>query len=504
MLRVRNVCFSLMNWETEMNLLWNLIVVLSVFLVFAVALAYLKQFFCDYPWRKRARLCYKQTKRWWKKDRDTWLKDVAIPKIKNVRIFIGQHWKPIKIIASAILLFLILILWVRLPENVFLALLLLTVVLRVIVWFRTQFFCDFPRYLKKRRDERKEKSENSETPSLVLKSQYEFLSKVVVPSGGVLAAVIVLRLALGQYTAQTENLEAQKIIAERQFTAELFKNAIDQLGSEQQPVVLGGVHALHHLAVNNPKDYSQPVFEILCSFIREKTAKTEYKEQFSPMTDSSGETQATSLIVIQTIVDKLFREEEARKFYQVYRANLSGASLQKVDFTNASLRKADLQKADLQGVNLIDAKLHEANLQNANLQEVKLFNATLQGADLQKANLQGAKLFNANLQGVDLRDANLHGAVLTNVNLHGAELSGADLRGVQCNSMNNRETISDAIKDKTPLKTDLSGITLYDDKGNALDLDEDGKKAWFRERGANVDDLGADKVQELFKDFKWE
>jgi len=98
----------------------------------------------------------------------------------------------------------------------------------------------------------------------------------------------------------------------------------------------------------------------------------------------------------------------------------------------------------------------------------------------------------------------LHGAVLTNVNLHGAELSGADLRGVQCNSMNNRETISDAIKDKTPLKTDLSGITLYDDKGNALDLDEDGKKAWFRERGANVDDLGADKVQELFKDFKWE
>jgi len=67
-----------------------------------------------------------------------------------------------------------------------------------------------------------------------------------------------------------------------------------------------------------------------------------------------------------------------------------------------------------------------------------------------------------------------------------------------------RETIQDAIKNQVGLKTDLSYITLYDDEGNKLDLDEDGKKAWFRKKGANVDDLSAEEVQELFKDWKRE
>ena len=59
------------------------------------------------------------------------------------------------------------------------------------------------------------------------------------------------------------------------------------------------------------------------------------------------------------------------------------------------------------------------------------------------------------------------------------------------------------MKNRTVLKTYLFGITLYDDDGK--ELDEDGKKAWFREREANVDDLPAEEVRELFKGFKdWE
>jgi len=55
-------------------------------------------------------------------------------------------------------------------------------------------------------------------------------------------------------------LQPQENIAKRQSTAEHFKNAIDHLGSEQQPVVLGGVHALHNLAVYDSDGYSQQVF----------------------------------------------------------------------------------------------------------------------------------------------------------------------------------------------------------------------------------------------------
>jgi len=124
----------------------------------------------------------------------------------------------------------------------------------------------------------------------------------------------------------------------------------------------------------------------------------------------------------------------------------------------------------------------------------------LQGAELWGANLQGARLYYADLQRADLTDAKLQGADLTDANLQGAVLRGADLRGVQCNDKYLRDTIKEAIENKTDLETDLSRITLYDDDGNALDLDEDGKKDWFRERGANVDDLTADEVQALFKD----
>ena len=79
-----------------------------------------------------------------------------------------------------------------------------------------------------------------------------------------------LEIQRGQLHDQTENTK-------KQIAAEQFKNAIEHLGSQEQPVVLGGVHALHNLAMNFPEQYSQPVFEVLCSFIREATADPDYK-----------------------------------------------------------------------------------------------------------------------------------------------------------------------------------------------------------------------------------
>jgi len=287
-----------------------------------------------------------------------WLKNATIflfDLIIMIGVFMGRLWRPITIIAVAFIFIaflavLTLILWDRLPRSVFFALLLVTVILGVIILFKKQIFGDFPSYLNK--------------------CWSKCDKKQVV---NIIAAIIVLIPIWWQFSSQTNILDAQKVIAKNQFAADLFKNAIDQLGSEQQPIVLGGVHSLHHLAMNNEKDYSQPVFEILCSFIREKTAKLEYKEQFLATSDSSGETQATSLIVIQTIVDKLFREEDARKYYEEYKANLSGSFLPEVNLTYAKLQKADLREANLQGANLFAANLQQAELNRANLQGANLF-----------------------------------------------------------------------------------------------------------------------------------
>ena len=350
------------------------------------------------------------------------------------------------------------------------------------------------------------------------------------------ATLYQFRIVSNQLREQTkqvrEQFNQQTESTKKQIAAEQFKNAIDHLGSKEQAVVLGGVHALHHLAMNFPEQYSQSVFEVLCSFIREETRKPEYQENVlaeiassdkkeypsdekpdaKPTVSMNPPKQATSLIVIQTIVDKLFRDKNPdesvyrdHKTKQYYRADLTGGFLQKVNLSNANLQRADLREANMQWVDLSEANLQGAKLVGANMQGAKLNAAILQGADLGRANLQGASLQFAHLQGAGLNAANLQGAWLLNANLQGDKLVGADFRGIH-SDWGYREIIEKAVKNNTDLKPDLSKITLYDDDGSELDLDEDGKKAWFIEKSRRddvVDDLPAKEVQELFEDFNW-
>jgi len=66
-------------------------------------------------------------------------------------------------------------------------------------------------------------------------------------------------------------------------------------------------------------------------------------------------------------------------------ANLSGASLYRVNLGGIYLQDANLFQADLRGANLSDANLQDANLSKANLNYTNLFEAILDGADLENA-----------------------------------------------------------------------------------------------------------------------
>jgi len=361
-------------------------------------------------------------------------------------------------------------------------------------------------------------------------ARYKKIStKEIVSMGGIVLTLITVWALHNQLSSQASN-------ARKQISAEQFKNAIEHLGSEKPTIVLGGVHALHNLAVSFPEEYSQAVFEVLCSFIREETANPEYKKKFPSTTDAADEkpailpsNQATSPIVIQTVIDKLFRDEKFEG-YREYKANLSGAFLRGMDFSKASLQKANLANAYLQRVNLSSANLQEANLHTANMQRVNLISANLQEANLHAANLQGAFLSEANFSRADLSDAKLETDFSHNVNFQGANFNAVDLqkiffyntnfqganlwsvklrrsriRGVNFRGVQDhilwrwpRDFVRDAIKNGTGLKTNLSGITLYDDEGKELKLDDEEKKKLFRANGANVDDLSAAEVQEIF------
>ena len=438
----------------------------------------------------------------------TWLKETVFPQIrlgyKTFVAFIRRHWKPL-VISGAILIAVAL--FVNLITN-------------TLPWVEQEQ--EGPRW----------------TP------WGEVISKIVTPFLAFIITLLGLYRIFKQFQIQVNQVKDQAENSRKQIAAEQFKNAIDHLGDEKHAIVLGGVHALHNLARNYPKEYSQQVFEVLCSFVREETTKPEYQRKVLEAIDSYDKKQAAlqasslptqtnqtvqgaSLIVIQTIVDKLFRDEKSREFYQMYDINLSGAFLRGVNFYYAHLQKkaglSDLEKADLQGVvlacaNLQGAWLHctnlrGANLGGANLQKAWLSCANLQGAKLmgetnlqeaflKQTKLQGARLLGTDLRETDLEDAKFQGASFRHVRLQKNVLLGTDFRGIHSSDEEILLILDNAIKSGTGLKTDLSGITLYDDEGNKLILTEEQKKEWLHKRGAKVDDLSTDETQEFFKELK--
>jgi hypothetical protein len=88
-------------------------------------------------------------------------------------------------------------------------------------------------------------------------------------------------------------------------------------------------------------------------------------------------------------------------------ADLTGAVLDGMDLTQASLTGVHAQRASFQHVSLIQADLTGADLRGAVFVHADLGQATLVGADLRNANLTWAGLIQANLNDADLRGASL-------------------------------------------------------------------------------------------------
>ncbi len=117
-------------------------------------------------------------------------------------------------------------------------------------------------------------------------------------------------------------------------------------------------------------------------------------------------------------------------------ANLKGANLSSADLSRATLCGADLTEANLRDANLSKASLDivydrdgdfETSLRNANMYKTNLSGASLVKADLSNANLMDADLTGADLTNADMYNADLIRSNLTNADLTGANLSLTDL-----------------------------------------------------------------------------
>lgn len=258
--------------------------------------------------------------------------------------------------------------------------------------------------------------------------------KTIITALGLIATFIAgVGLFLNYWSSEKNTqLTQERLVTER------FSKAIDQLGSSNDVVILGGIYSLERIAKDSPKDQTT-VMEILSSFVRKNSPASE--EVFNNYVAKEYPLDQIIFSKKKTLTNNRVTIEIQAALTIVGRRNYVNGKIHK-DFI-------DLTNTNLQGANLSKTNLNEANLFLANLLGADLF-----GADLRGTNLRGANLFVADLRTSDLRGANLQSSNLKNADLRGANVSRADLRRANL--------VSTLLDEKTDLQnSNLRGAKLF-------------------------------------------
>lgn len=281
-----------------------------------------------------------------------------------------------------------------------------------------------------------------------------------------------------------------------------FTKAVEQLGSDDIAVRLGGIYALERIAKDSEPDHWQ-VMEVLTAYVREKKpvnpkeddrlTKTDFNYVVSeilnrlksttspapaavPLAEDTPEPETVESkkpelpkdiqAILTVIARRLHADSEGDKRIDFSNTDLRGADLSKKGEQEVNLKKINFAGANLSGVSLTNANLHEAIFIEAQLQGADLSGANLQGANLEKAQLQEATLWATRLQGANLRKAQLQGAVLREAQLQGANLRKAQLQGafLESTKMQCASLAEAGLQGATFFNADLSGACFENAK----------------------------------------
>ncbi len=191
------------------------------------------------------------------------------------------------------------------------------------------------------------------------------------------AAARALALGAGLLAAGALAFTARNIaLSRRGRQAGRYTTAVEQLGSAELDVRIGGIRALERVAREAPADHPA-VMEMLAAFIRAHS-----RPQWPP-SDPGGQVRARPLRPdVQAAMTAVGRRLSGH--------DTGPVDLTRADLTGMDLRGADLTGADLGGARLTGADLRGADLTGANLADTDLTGADLAGADLTRAELTGA------------------------------------------------------------------------------------------------------------------
>jgi len=185
-----------------------------------------------------------------------------------------------------------------------------------------------------------------------------------------------------------------------------FNNAVGHLGNENPTVVLGGIHVLHQIAVDN-KNYTQVVHNLFCSYLRENSGKLYEKIDFEKTPDKCP-------VIIQTLIDYLFRPYNNKdSVYENFKSDLSFSTLKNVVLGFVIMRNVNFSHCLLENCNFLFGTLNECDFRDGTLNKCDFRLLTLNKCNFKRhfrfdSSNKDAKLFDCrNIRAAILIDTEL-------------------------------------------------------------------------------------------------
>jgi hypothetical protein len=242
--------------------------------------------------------------------------------------------------------------------------------------------------------------------------------------GQILSGVAVLTGLIFAWQQLGNTSDNLRVSEEGQIT-DRFTRAVDQLGSDDFTVRLGGIYALERIARDSPRDYG-PVMEVLTAFVRQE----------APLPVAAAATPAASVPAmppeVEAVLKVIGRRSSAQIASEIVEGrclDLTGITAVGADLAGYDLRHTCWDRSDLRGAALARANLRDTTFDRSDLTGANLDGVDAQGAALTRANLTAANLSRANLSDANFLAADLTGATLQETNLSRAELIGTNLAG---------------------------------------------------------------------------
>jgi hypothetical protein len=198
-----------------------------------------------------------------------------------------------------------------------------------------------------------------------------------------------------------------------------FTRAIDQLGSDELDIRLGGLYALQRIAQDSGPD-RRTIAQVLAAYIR----------QHSPWPPSLPG-QYTAAAPLHKIPDLEIRASDVQAAISILGKKMFAEIDDIRRLIHVDLRRADFIDLDYQDAHFSDSNLSWASLHSANLKDTAFMACDLSQASLYDTHFERSRMSWTNLKGASLTDSDFRGAELFVVNLEEVEdIDRADLRGV--------------------------------------------------------------------------